>query len=121
MKKYWYTFIAYCLTAPVMAQEEFGELPPPPRDQSPWHTFMLIGIALLFFYFILWRPEQKKRKELEEARSTLNKGSRVVAMGIIGTVSRIEEKTVILKMVDGTKIEFLKAAISEIIQDETPE
>src|ERR1043165_9846032 len=88
----------------LFAQE--GEMPP--RDSGMWQTVMMIGIAMLFFYFILWRPEQKRRKVLDDQRDSMKKGDRVVAMGIIGTISRIDEKTVILKMVDGAKIEVLK-------------
>ena len=35
-------------------------------------------------------------------------------MGILGTVLRVQERTVILKMVDGAKIEMLTDAISEV-------
>lgn len=77
-------------------------------------TFIMIALALVFFYFILWRPEQKRRKAGEKMRSALKKGDRVTAMGIIGKVDKIQETTVILKMVDGSKIEFLKAAISDV-------
>ena len=87
----------------------------PPRDQGIWQTVSMVGIALVFFYFILWRPDQRRRKALEEQRSTLKKGDKVTAMGIIGTVLRIQEQTVILKMYDGSKIEVLKGAITDVI------
>ncbi len=77
-------------------------------------TLIMIGIALVFFYFILWRPEQKRRKTAEQMRSSLKKGDRVTAMGIIGKVEKIQDQTVILKMVDGAKIEFLKGAITDV-------
>src|SRR3990167_6217208 len=77
-------------------------------------TLIMIGIALVFFYFILWRPEQKRRKVAEKMRSSLKKGDRVTAMGIIGKVDKIQDQTIILKMVDGAKIEFLKAAITDV-------
>jgi len=77
-------------------------------------TLIMIGIALVFFYFILWRPEQKRRKAAEQMRSSLKKGDRVTAMGIIGKIDRIQDQTVVLKMVDGAKIEVLKAAITEV-------
>ncbi|EKE07807.1 MAG: hypothetical protein ACD_17C00510G0002 [uncultured bacterium] len=77
-------------------------------------TLVMIGIALVFFYFILWRPEQKRRKVAEKMRSSLKKGDRVTAMGIIGKVDKIQDQTIILKMVDGAKIEFLKAAITDV-------
>ncbi len=89
----------------------------PPPDQSFWQTLVMIGIAFLFFYVILWRPEQKRRKELEGQRNALKKGDRVAAMGIIGTVVRVGEQTVILKMYDGAKLEFYKAAITDILPE----
>jgi preprotein translocase subunit YajC len=77
-------------------------------------TLLMIGIFLVFFYFIMWRPEQKRRKAAEQMRSSLKKGDRVTAMGIIGKVDRIQDHTVVLKMIDGAKIEVLKAAISDV-------
>jgi preprotein translocase subunit YajC len=77
-------------------------------------TVMMIAIALVFFYFILWRPEQKRRKAMDKQRSSLKKGDRVTAMGILGSVVSVQENTVILKMYDGAKIEILKAAITDV-------
>ena len=51
---------------------------------------------------------------MDKIRTNLKKGDRVTAMGIIGTVVRIQDNTVVLKMVDGSKIEILKAAISDV-------
>ena len=96
---------------------EGEEILPPPADQSLWQTLVMIGIAFMFFYVIMWRPEQKRRKAQEEQRSALKKGDRVAAMGIIGTVVRVDDQTVILKMYDGAKLEFYKAAISEILPE----
>lgn len=90
------------------------EMPMAPRDQSLWQTLIMILVALTFFYFILWRPEQKRRKIIEDQRSSLKKGDKVVAMGIIGIVQKVQENTVIVKMVDGSKIEFLKGAITDV-------
>jgi preprotein translocase subunit YajC len=77
-------------------------------------TLIMVGIALVFFYFILWRPEQKRRKAAEAMRNSLKKGDRVTAMGIVGRIDKIQDHTVILKMVDGAKIEMLKGAISDV-------
>jgi preprotein translocase subunit YajC len=77
-------------------------------------TLLMIGLAVVFFYFILWRPEQKRRKKMQSLRDSMKKGDRVTAMGIVGTVHEIKDKTVVLASVDGSKIEMLKGAISEI-------
>lgn len=98
----------------MMTASLFADEAAPARGQSMYQTLIMIGIALLFFYLILWRPEQKRRKKMNELRNHLSKGDRVTAMGIVGTVSSIKETTIILKMVDGAKIEVLKAAISEV-------
>lgn len=81
---------------------------------SLWQTMVMIGIAIVFFYFILWRPEQKRRKAMEQKRNSMKKGDKVTAMGIVGLIDRVKEQTVIVKMVDGSKIEFVKAAITEV-------
>jgi preprotein translocase subunit YajC len=94
----------------------FAEDAAAPADKGGnfMQTIIMIAIALVFFYFILWRPEQKRRKAMEKQRSSIKKGDRVTAMGIVGVVERIQDTTIILKMVDGAKIEVLKAAITDV-------
>jgi len=99
-------------SASVFAQGEAEA--PATRQGSFMQTIIMIAVALVFFYFILWRPEQKRRKAVEKQRSTMKKGDRVTAMGIIGIIDKIKDATVILKMVDGAKIEILKAAITDV-------
>ena len=85
-----------------------------PAEANPYQSFIMIGIAVVFFYFILWRPEQKRRKKMENLRKGLKRGDRVVAMGIKATVDEVREKTVVLKQIDGAKIEMVMGAISEV-------
>lgn len=123
MKKVWsYLFLfCFCFCFQAMGFAEGETAPSLPKDQGFTQTLIMIAIALVFFYLILWRPEQKRRKVLEEQRSGLKKGDRVIAMGIIGTVSKIDEHSVTLTMVDGNKIEFVKAAITEVLPNAAEE
>lgn len=100
-------------SAPLHAQAEGAA-----RSGSMYQTLIMIGIAIVFFYFILWRPENKRRKAMDKKRSGMKKGDKVTAMGIIGTVDNVKEQTVVLKMIDGAKIEFIKASISEVAAKE---
>ncbi len=68
-----------------------GEPAPAPGGQGFTQTLVMIGIALIFFYFILWRPEQKRRRTMEDQRGSMKKGDRVTAMGIIGTMVRVKK------------------------------
>lgn len=110
MKKLFLALGALGATLPLMA--EGAE--PARQGGNMVQTVVMIGVAVLFFYFILLRPEQKRRKAMEKVRSTLKKGDRVTAMGLIGTVYKIQDNSVILSMVDGAKVEVLKAAITEV-------
>jgi len=83
--------------------------------QQNWtQVLIFLGLSVVFFYFLLFRPEQKRRKKMANQRNQMQKGDRVTAMGIVGTIHKIGEKTVILSMVDGAKIEVLKGAISDV-------
>lgn len=110
-----FLFLNLIFFGTLAAQDAPSEPMPTRPEQGFGNTLIMIAVAMIFFYLILWRPEQKRRKMMEEQRSGLKKGDRVVAMGIIGTVSKVNDNTVILKMVDESKIEVLKAAISETL------
>ncbi|MDB6082061.1 MAG: putative preprotein translocase YajC subunit [Chlamydiia bacterium] len=87
----------------------------PPSDNGLMQTFSMIAVALVLFYFLLWRPEQKRRKTEEVKRATMKKGDRVSTIsGILGVISKVNQDTVVLRMIDGAKIEFMKAAISDV-------
>ncbi len=77
-------------------------------------TFIMVAIFALFSYFVLWRPDKKRREKMKKLRDSMKKGDKVIAMGIVATVYEIHDRTVILKQYDGSKIEMLKAAISEV-------
>lgn len=110
MKKVLAFLAPLALSATVFAEEGA----PAAGQPNVWQTPMMIGVAILFFYLILWRPEQRRRKKMQQQREGMRTGDRVTAMGIVGTLVRAEKDTVILKMVDGAKIEVLKAAISDV-------
>ncbi len=83
-------------------------------EQGLEQTLIMVAIALVFFYFILWRPEQKRRKAVEAKRQALKKGDKVVLVGgILGEVIKIQQDTITVALTDG-KMEVLKGAIQDI-------
>ncbi|MCL2412376.1 MAG: preprotein translocase subunit YajC [Treponema sp.] len=76
---------------------------------------LMIGAFIAIFYFLLIRPQSKKRKETEKMLSALKKGDRIVTIGgIYGTIHNVRDTTVIVKVDDSTKLEFLRSAISTV-------
>jgi preprotein translocase subunit YajC len=52
------------------------------------------GPAVLFFWFLIWRPQQKQRKKHDEALRSLKRGDEIVtAGGIVGEVIHIKESS----------------------------
>lgn len=109
--KLFLSFMLLFATSALNAQEAQPQAVP---EQGLWQTLSMIAIAILFFYVILWRPEQKRRKAMEAQRSAMKKGDRVTCMGVVGTIAKINENTILVKTGDNAKIEMLKAAISEV-------
>ena len=74
---------------------------------------MLVGM-LAIFYFMLIRPENKKKKELAKMRSELAVGDEITTIGgIIGTICAVKEESIVIETsADRVRIEFAKWAIS---------
>ena len=77
-------------------------------------TIVMLLLMVGVFYFMLIRPENKRKKEAENLRSNLKVGDQVTTIGgIIGTVVSVkEDKFVIETGADQVRIEFAKWAIS---------
>ncbi|MBR1404355.1 MAG: preprotein translocase subunit YajC [Treponema sp.] len=75
-------------------------------------------LIIAIFYFFIIRPQNKKQKETQKMIDALKKGDKVVTIGgIHGIVSATKEKTVIVKVDEGVKIEFNRSAIAGVVTD----
>ena len=71
------------------------------QQPSPWGFYIMIGLMILVLWLFMWRPESKRRKEMQKFREGLKKGDKVItAGGIYGTVKEIKERTLLIE-VDG--------------------
>ena len=74
---------------------------------------MLLAMVAIF-YFMLIRPENKRKKEAEQLRSSVKVGDKITTIGgIVGTVVDVKsDKFVIETGADQVRIEFCKWALS---------
>ena len=64
------------------------------------------------------RPQQKKQKELEQFRNSLQKGDKIVTIGgIYGVVSEVKEKYIIVEVDNNVKLRVDRSAIVKDITD----
>jgi preprotein translocase subunit YajC len=104
----------FCLFFLFFTSFLFAEEAAPKRGGGYMQSLIMILIAVVFFYFILWRPEQRRRKAAQKRREALKTGDKITAMGILGTVDKIMDNTIVVKTYDGSKIEMLKAAVTDV-------
>ena len=90
---------------------------------NPLLPMLAIGIA---FYLMLMRPEQKKRKEMEQLLANIKKNDKIIlGSGICGTVVNAEPKSVYVTIrVDestNTKLRVLRSAVARVGQPDEAE
>ena len=68
------------------------------------------------FYFLLIRPQQKQKRERETMLTAVKPGDRVVmSSGLHGTVVKLSDNAVTLKVADQVRLEFDRSAIGRIV------
>lgn len=88
---------------------------PPEQAANPLMQLVPFALMVAIFYFIVLRPEQKKKAEHASRVAQLQKNDAVVtAGGIHGTVVMLKEKTVLIRVDDAAKIEVDRDAIMTV-------
>lgn len=79
-----------------------------------------VQFGLIFFvlYLLLIRPQQKKFKEHEKALNSIQKGSKVVIGGLLGTVTEAQEDKLKIEISKGVEITAFRAYVSQVLSDE---
>lgn len=81
---------------------------------SLWIFIPIFGLM----YFMMIRPQQKKQKQMQEMLSKVKAGDKVMLnSGALGTIVSVTEKTVRVSFCDGHQIDFVRAAVAEILTD----
>ena len=73
-----------------------------------------LAAMIAIFYFLLIRPENKRKKQMAKMRSELAVGDVITTIGgIVGTICAVKEETIVIETgADRVRIEFTKWAVS---------
>ena len=83
-----------------------------PDAGNPWTFWIMIGAMILIMYFFMWRPERKRRKQMEQFRQGLKKGDKVItAGGIYGTVKEVNDTSLLLELEGHTTLRVDKGMV----------
>ena len=92
----------------------FNFLTAAPAGSMGTSIIMMVGMLALM-YFMLIRPENKRKKKEEEMRAALKAGDSITTIGgVKGVVVDVKEDRFVLENgADRVRIEFAKFALSE--------
>ena len=90
-------------------------------------VIIMVVAMIAIFYFLMIRPESKKKKAITEMRNSLKVGDEITTIGgVVGTICAVKDQTIVIETgADRVRIEFTKWAIStkgtQTSQDAVPE
>lgn len=71
----------------------------PAAPDGGWSFWVMIIAMIAIMYFFMWRPESKRRKQMEAFRKGLKKGDKVItAGGIYGTIKEVHETSLLIEV-----------------------
>lgn len=78
-----------------------------------------IIILVVFFYFLLYRPQKQAQKKRDAMLAALKVGDEIITLGgMHGKITALDDKNVTLRVADGVNIVFERSAVSAV---NTPE
>lgn len=76
--------------------------------------FLPLILMLAMLYFLMIRPENKRKKQAEEMRNSLKKGDQITTIGgIVGKIVQVSDENIIIETSDDrVRMELTKWAVS---------
>jgi preprotein translocase subunit YajC len=92
------------------------------QAQSGGSFLPLLFIVLLFgvMYFLMIRPQQKRRRDAMQMQATLSPGDQIVTIGgLHAAVVAIDDDVVTVEIAPGVNARFARPAIARVVQSGT--
>jgi preprotein translocase subunit YajC len=88
-------------------------------QSNPLVTFLPLILVFVVFYFFMIRPQMKKQKEMNNYRSSLKRGDKVITTGgIYGKIYEVKDHYVTMDVGGDIKLKVDKSAL---LKDPTPQ
>ena len=71
-----------------------------------------IAIFVLIFYFMILRPQNKRKKQQDALIGGITRGDQVITVsGVFGVVREVRDDSFMVEVAEGVKIRILKSAV----------
>ena len=80
-----------------------------------FQILMLVGFIAIF-YFLLWRPQQKRAKEHKNLIENLSKGDEIATGGgLMGRITKVSDDVIKVEIADKMEVLVQKAAVAVLL------
>ena len=79
-------------------------------------TILMLVVLFAIMYFLMIRPENKRKKKAQEMRDSLKKGDVITTIGgIVGKIVQVNNETIVIETSDDrVRMELTKWAVSTV-------
>ena len=89
---------ATCANQTVTEEVVEEEVMEPTFMQQYGMWFLILGMIAIM-YFFMWRPESKRRKQMQQFRDSLKKGDKIItAGGIYGVIKEVHPTSLLIEV-----------------------
>jgi preprotein translocase subunit YajC len=82
-------------------------------------NLLFLALIAVWGYFLLIRPQQQQQKKFKQMMANIKKNDEVVTTsGIHGAVAIVKEKTIVVRVDEGCRIEFDRESIASVKSSE---
>ena len=94
----------------------------PSAPTNPLMSFLPLIFIVAIFYFLVFMPMQKQKKQQAAMLSNLQTGTDVLTTGgIVGTIVSITDTTLILRVKpDNIKLQVMRSAVASLVDSSKP-
>lgn len=80
------------------------------------YTIIMLVVMIAIMYFLMIRPENKRKKKAQEMRDSLKKGDVITSIGgIVGKIVSVSKDTIVIETSDDrVRMELTKWAVSSV-------
>ena len=87
-----------------------------PAGPDPMVQILMLVGFIAIFYFLLWRPQQKRAKEHRNLIDNLAKGDEVATSGgVMGRITKVADDVVTMEIADGVQVLVQKPAVAMLL------
>ena len=87
-----------------------------PAGPDPMFQILMLVGFIAIFYFLLWRPQQKRAKEHKNLIENLAKGDEIATGGgLMGRITKVNDDRITIEIADNIEVQVQKQAVAILL------